>query len=185
MTDQPSSQLDTQPLVPSPPEAVPSAMPTPTGAARPGARWVNVALAVAVAIAIGGVGFAAGRMTAPASAIGAGNGRFFGNGTVPGGGYFPGRFGNGTGADAGRGFLGAGGASIEGTVDSVTSDTLTLKLPSGQTIQVSLGGSTTYHSQAAASASDVAPGSDVIVRIQINRGQGSTSPSAADVTIVP
>jgi hypothetical protein len=131
-------------------------------------------------------------MTAPATSTGAGNSRFFGNGAgdggLPGGGYFQGGYFPG-GNDGGgfRGVFGGGGASIQGTVESISGDTLTLKLASGQTIQVSLSGSTTYHSQAAASSSDVKTGATVRVQIQLDRGQGgvATSPSAADVTIVP
>ena len=98
-----------------------------------------------------------------------------------------GYFGGGFGGDGGglRGVFGAGGATIEGTVESVSAGTLTLKLASGQTIQIALSGTTTYHSQAAATSSDVQSGGTVLVRVQIERGQGSTSPSATDVTIVP
>jgi hypothetical protein len=192
----------TQPFQPVPPEPGPAGESvTPTqpvvgsgvkpGTSRPrSAAWVNVALAVAVAVAVGGIGFAAGRMTAPPSALGAGgNGFRFGNGNGPGG-YFPGagNGGNGGAAGGGRGFFGGGGVSIQGTVESVSGDTLTLKLASGQTVQISLSGTTTYHAQAAASSSDVKTGGTVIVQVQINRGQGSAgaiSPSATDVTIVP
>jgi hypothetical protein len=160
------------------------------GTSRPrSAAWVNVALAVALAVAIGGIGFAAGRLTAPANAAGTGaNGFRFGNGNGPVSGYFPGA-GNGGNGGVGRGgFAGGGGGSVQGTVESVSGDTLTLKLASGQTIQISLSGTTTYHSQAAASAADIKTGGTVIVQVEINRGQGTggaTSPSASDVTIVP
>lgn len=206
MSDLQAAQNDTQPFVPAPPEREPgptpvetqavSAAPVRGGTGRPrGTGWVNVALAVAIAIAIGGIAFAAGRMTAPASAsAAAGNGRTFGNGGqfpggFPGGGYFPGDFQGGDDGDAGAGFrgiFGAGGVSLEGTVESVSGDMLTLKLASGQTIQVSLGGTTTYHSQTAASSSDVQAGGTVIVRVQLGRGLGGgTRPAATDVTIVP
>ena len=79
-----------------------------------------------------------------------------------------------------------GGLSIEGTVESSSADTLTIKTASGQTIQVALNGTTTYHAQSAASASDVKTGSTVIVQVQVNRGQeGAIAPSANVVTIVP
>lgn len=199
MTDPvPSSaavQADTQPFVPVAPE--PAAMPDPTtepvvpgkvttGTNRPrGSMWVNVALGLALAVAVGGVGFAAGRMTAPASTAGTGP---FGAGQLPGGGNFPGGgyFRGGNGDGAGRGTFGGGGASITGTVESISGDALTLKLASGQTITVSLSGTTTYHSEAAASSSDVKTGGTVMIRVELNGGEGSaTSPSASDVTIVP
>lgn len=209
MSDQQPAQSDTQPFIPAPPEPEPGSPPVETqavpaapvrgGTGRPrGMGWVNVALAVAIAIAIGGIAFAAGRMTAPAAASAAGgNGRTFGNGGqfpggFPGGGYFQGGFqggddGNGGAGGGLRGIFGAGGVSLEGTVESVSGDTLTLKLASGQTIQVSLGGTTTYHSQTAASSGDVQAGGTVIVRVQLGRGQGggTTTPAATDVTIVP
>ena len=208
MTDQPA-QHDSQPFEPVAPEpaepglgAPPPAAPISAAAPSPavaGTRprslsWVNAALALALAVAIGGIGFAAGRLTAPAALAAAngtgrfGNGAFpggnFPGGNVPGGGYFQGGDDNGGGF---RGAFGGGGASIEGTVESVSGDTLTLKLANGSTIQVSLSGTTTYHAQASATSGDVKPGGTVIVRVELNRGAGggTISPSATDVTIVP
>jgi hypothetical protein len=192
VTDQPLAQADPQPFVPAPPEPepappVPPALPpaAPSGRARgrwSSLPWLNIALALAIAVAIGGIGFAAGRLTAPASALDAiRDGRQFvtGNGPNSNGGTFVGP------GDGARAFL--GGATIEGTVESIAGDTLTLKLANGSTIQVSLGDATTYHSQAAASSSDVTAGSSVIVRIQPDRQQGGNpgTLSAGDVTIVP
>jgi hypothetical protein len=184
MTDQPPAQSEAQPLVPTSSQPEPAAA-RPGGSPSRGARWVNVALAIAVAIAIGGVGFAAGRLTSPASATGAANGggRVFGNGNFPGG-PFPSGIGGGNDG-VGRAIFGTGGASIEGTVESISGNTLTLKLANGSTIQVSLSDATTYHAQAAASAADVKTGATVMVRIQLDRGSGATSPAASDVTIVP
>jgi len=192
---------DTQPFVPAAPEpaapiaepAAPIAEPVVPGAVTPGtarkpgsSMWVNAALALALAVALAGVGFAAGRMTAPTSALGGngGAGRF-GNGNFPGGAYFQGGAG---GANAGGrgGFLGGGGASVQGTVESISADTLTLKLSTGQTVQIALSGTTTYHAETTATAGDVKTGGNVIVRIQIDRGQeGAVAPSASDITIVP
>src|SRR4249919_3690532 len=66
----------------------------PTKAVQPPAKakgspaWVNVVLAIAVAVAIGGVAFAVGRSTAPSSAATTGrNG--FGNGGFPNGSFAP------------------------------------------------------------------------------------------------
>src|SRR5512132_1430713 len=111
----PAAQADAQPFVPvaPEPEPMPPTEPVVPGAVPPGtsrprsSMWVNVALGLALAVAIGGVGFAAGRMTAPASAGGVGTGRFgngqFPGGNFPGGAYFgPGDDGNG----GGRGVFG-------------------------------------------------------------------------------
>ena len=172
--------------------AMPAAVaPTPVARRSRSARLLNVALAGAVALAIAGVAFAAGRLTAPPS-VTAGN---FGNG---GGQFLPG--GNGQNGQNGRpngaGGLFNGGLTLEGTVESVTDTTLTLKTASGQTIQIALDGSTTYHAQTDATASDVTTGGKVLVRLNGRGGLGGanggptpsgapTSPTAGDVTVVP
>src|SRR6185369_17849315 len=87
-------------------------------------------------------------------------------------------------------------SDLEGTVESVTDTTLTLKTASGQTIQVALNGSTTYHAQTDATASDVTTGGKVLVRLSGRGGfvggnggpaasGAPTSPTANDVTVVP
>jgi hypothetical protein len=157
-----------------------------------GMSWINVALGIALAVAIGGVAFAAGRMTAPqtAAANGNPNGGFrgqFGNGYFPGGGYFGG--GNGGG---GLGRLGGGGASVQGTVTAVTPTSITLTTAGGQTVTIALGSSTTYHQQSSATSADVKTGGTVIVRIGFGGGQaggptasGAPRLSASDITVVP
>ena len=188
-------QMATEPVAPARVVAAPAVR--RSGAAR----LLNIALAGALVLAVAGVAFAAGRFTAP-STVSAGN---FPNG---GGGQF---FRNGQGGQDGQngqggqngtpgrgGFLGAGGITIEGTVESVDATTLTLKTASGQTIQIALDGSTTYHAQSDASASDVKSGGKVLVRLdarggffgggpQSTAGTGGTTtgPSASDVTVVP
>lgn len=183
-------------LEPAPPTH--PAAPPPTGGGMPAggattakrsgsARLLNAVLAIAVALAIGGVAFAAGRLTAPAPTNPFGNGgpgQFFGNG-------------NGNNGQGGPGgFLAGGGVTLEGTVESLSGTTLTLKTSSGQTIQVTLDGTTTYHAQSDASASDVTTGSTVLVRVEGFRGGGpgasfapgnggGTDQTAADVTVVP
>jgi hypothetical protein len=158
---------------------------------------VDVVLVVAAIFALGGVGFALGRVTAPASqAIAAGAGRF------PGGAQLPGSSGTGSGqggfgAGAG-GFLGGGGAgiTISGEVTAITADQLTLKLASGQTIQIAVDATTAYHTHAAASASDVTTGSTVQVQVTRGAGNGGTGSGGTDtgrlnlgaassVTVVP
>ena len=197
--------MEQEPMNSTPAASTASMPPAPAGAMPPpvvpvpatrrsrGARILNAVLAVAVALAIAGVAFAAGRLTAPAAAFA---GRF-GNGA-------PGQIGNGNGNGGGRaqggagGLLAGGGVTIQGTVESITDTTLTLKTASGQTIQIALEGTTTYHAQSDASASDVKTGGTVLVRLNLrgagNGGPGSspgtgtggaTNPTASDVTVVP
>jgi hypothetical protein len=133
------------------------------------ATLVNVVLGVAVVVAVGGVAFAAGRATAPAQT--AGTGRFGGNG---GGFSGNGNFAPNASGAPGRGgfgglFAGGGGISIQGTVTAVAADSITIQLQSGQTVTIPTDSSTTYHSQAAASASDVAAGKTVIVQLSGGR----------------
>jgi hypothetical protein len=160
-------------------------VPGPVQRRTKAANWVNVALGAAVLVAVAGVSFAAGRLTAPATTAGAFNGQgggrqFPGNGEFPNGG-FGGQDGQGP-----RGF--GGGLALTGTVDAVSGSTLTLKLADGRTIQVSLSDTTTYHAQASATSSDVAVGKTVIVEVQGFRPGNDTTgggTSATDVTVVP
>jgi hypothetical protein len=179
-----------------PPDLRPDLEPVAIGGVQPrsrSSRILNLALAAAVVVAIGGVAFAVGRGTAPASAatdLGAG-GPPFGNGAFP----------NASGAPNGGGF-GAGGAagfSIEGTVTAVDADSVTIETAAGQTIELSIDAGTEYHQQEAADASDVTTGSTVIVQTDgfAGRGQGgpgsSAPPSSAtgldataiEITVVP
>jgi hypothetical protein len=164
-------------------------------------RALNLLLGAALVLAIGGVAFAAGRMTAPAA-------QGFSGGNFPNGGVFNGQGrGNGQGGNGQGGFgaNGQGGAifgngagpTIEGTVESVSDTTLTLKTADGQTIQIALGGDTTYHAQSDATASDVVTGAKVQVRLNFRRGTGGPQATggpgggapgdlaANDVTVVP
>ena len=174
----------TSPASPIEPSVTPVAPVTPIVKPRTkgGSRWLNLLLALAAAVAVGGVAFAVGRSTAPVAAATGGAQRGFG--FAPGGSFDP----NSAGA---RGLFGGGGPTISGTVVSVDNGTLTLKLASGSTMTVSLGPSTTYHASTTAAASDVTVGATVDVRLQGGRitqggGTGATSSgapsSAAPVT---
>jgi hypothetical protein len=173
----------------------PEAEPVVVRAARPRSRSaaiLNIALAAAFLVAVGGVAFAIGRGTAPAAATAAGlNGRTggFGNGGAGG------EFRNGGGGGFGGG---ATGLTIQGTVTSLDANTVTIKTSGGATLQLSINGDTTYHQQAPASSSDVTTGSTVIVRVNgfgggFGRPGASPAPSGApassatatDITIVP
>jgi hypothetical protein len=158
-------------------------------------RLLNIVLAAAVAVAIGGVAFAVGRTTAPVSAAnGAGRGGNFGGG-LPGASFAPRASGQPGFGRGGFGGAGGGAVTVSGTVVSVAGDTLTIKTASGQTIEVSTGTSTTYNTQAPGSASDVQAGKTVQVQLTFagggaGRPNASSAPSgpigtAGSVTVVP
>ena len=182
--------VPTGPVVASPPViAQPPALPAAKRKGSGGA-WLNIVLVIAAAVAIGGVAFAVGRSTAPASAAANGRGNFGAGNGFPNGGLTPGASGQ---PGFGRGGFGGGGLTIRGTVESVNGNTLTIKTASGQTVQVTTGASTTYNTQAAASASDVQAGKTVQVQLDFG-GQGRPNASAApgapvgtagSVTIIP
>ena len=174
------------------PAPVPTSTPIPTQPAparRGPSRWLNVLLAVAVLVAVGGVSFAVGRATAPTRAAVAGfgnggNGGFFNGGNPPNG---------GTGANGGAGGFGGrlGGLTVRGTVTSVDAGTITIQPTGGATITVGTDGTTTYHQQVAGAATDVATGKEVIVQLGSFNGTGTpgtqtTGPigTASDVIVV-
>jgi hypothetical protein len=138
---------------------------------------LNVMLAVALLVAVGGVAFAAGRLTSPTSAAAGtrtANGGQFGQG-----GQFRGPNASGApGGGIGRAF---GNVSLTGTVTAATPTSITISLPNGQTVTLATDGSTTYHEQAAGSASDVTNGKQVIVQVEGRAfGAGpSASPGAS------
>ena len=175
-TKQPVEQFE--PVEAARPPAPPFRPAAPTPAR--GDRWFRLLLVFALVIAVGGVTFAVGRVTAPASASSGRNG----NGFVNGGGAFPsGASASGalpSGATAfGRGGLG-GTTTINGTVQSMANGTLTLQLADGSTVSVTLSGTTTYHSQAAATAGDVTAGKKVAVQVQFG-GRRAPGPRLARV----
>lgn len=159
----------------------------PSGRKAPSARLLNLLLGGALVLAVAGISFAAGRFTAPAAAIGPAN---FPGGQGFNGNGAPGASGSTGGNRPGGGLFGAGGGTtIEGTVDSITATTLSLKLASGQTVQIAVEPSTTYHAQADASSSNVASGGKVLVRINLRPQDGTSTtvnnPTAGDITVVP
>ncbi len=164
---------------------------------------VNVLLGVAVVVAVGGVAFAAGRATAPTTT--AANGRFGGNGA---GGFGPNASGAPGRGGAFQGVFGGGGVTVEGTVTAVAADSITIQLSSGQAVTIPTSSDTTYHSQTAASSSDVTTGATVKVELSGGgrfagggqgtggNGNGGNAPtasgapgrglgSASSVTVVP
>jgi hypothetical protein len=153
---------------------------------RRGSGWINVVLALALVVAVGGVAFAVGRSTAAPTVVAS---RGFG---VPGASLAPdGSFT--TGGPNGRpGGVAAGGPTVRGTVEAVDEDSVTVRLDSGVTVEITLDANTSYHSQAEANADDIATGSEVIVQLDgiTGRPGPNASPSgplgtAGDVTVVP
>ncbi len=148
------------------------------GSKRP--RTALIALALAGALVVGGGGFALGRVTAPSPTFagfpGGGNGGNGGNG-------FPG-FGGGANGPGGGGFRGGG---LEGTVDSISGDTMTLKTANGSTITVTLSSSTTYDKQVAGQSSDITQGATVRIGVNFTAGApaGGSVPATSVTLITP
>jgi hypothetical protein len=144
--------------------------------AKPRRGLIDILLVVGVVVALAGIGFAVGRLTAPAAtAFGQGRfGQFNGNGQFNGQGPGTGQNG-GNGTAGGRGFFG-GGLAVSGKVTELAADHVTLELANGQAITVAVDGSTTYHQATSASAADVKTGDTVIVQVQRGAASGA-SPS--------
>jgi hypothetical protein len=166
-------------------EPTPTPVPPAPVRARRGVDLIAVLLGLAVVIAVGGVSFAVGRISAPqtgsSAGLGAGNGGNGGQGPGGSGGQFPGRGSGGLG-----GFL-AGGLTVRGTVVGLAADHITLRLASGTAVDIPLDSQTTYHRQTAATAADVTSGVTVLVQLESTGGTGvgpirpnaSSSPSNA------
>jgi hypothetical protein len=190
----PSTSAAPEPFTPAPPEpagiATSPVTPAAPGAATPAipagrktGRRLDAVLLLAAAVAIGGVAFAIGRGTAPASAAGTGQ-------IITGGTGFPtGSFAPGANRVPGGGISIAGpdggGLTLRGTVESVDGDTITIKTASGQTIELKTDADTDYHTQAPASASDVTAGSSVEVQVQFDGAGGFGRPGASPTTSGP
>ena len=152
---------------------------------------LDMVLLGAAIIALAGVAFATGRLTAPApaAAVTAANGQIPAGGTGalgPGGGRTRGSFdpnasfapGQGFGGQGGQGAAGgalgggAAGVNITGSVVSVSATEITVQLANGTTINIPIDSATAYHAQASAKSSDVKTGSKV--EIQVTGGIGRT-----------
>jgi hypothetical protein len=173
----------------------PTAAPiSPVVSRRRGGGGGTAFLVVGAIVLAGGLGFAAGRVTAPASAAsrvaglsGLGDGAFPFATAAPGqGGTTVGPLPSGAVGGFGPGaLLGAGsGITVEGTVSAIAADSLTLAV-NGTSTEVKTDASTTYHRQAVATAADVTVGSKVLVRVSgfggraMVGGQGGPSASSA------
>ena len=133
---------------------------TPTRPKRSTDRAGSVALVVAALVAVGGLAFAGGRLTAPASAATPGGGNGFRNGGA-------GPFASfGTGGPGGGGAFAGGGlrsVSLRGQVTAVSANSITIQIDNGTSVTVPLDSQTTYHDSVAGSASDVTVGTTVDV----------------------
>jgi len=182
MTLEPTPPAAADPFVAPAPAPAPASVPPPAASRRRSSRLIDIALIGAAVLAIGGVAFAAGRATAPPAAA---------NAFTPRGGTFfraGGSFDPGSGQGPRFGF-GGGGLSIDGTVTAIDADSITIKTADGQERTIELGATTAYHQATDATASDVAVGDDVSVKVT-GAGQGaapgaSAAPrlSASDVTL--
>jgi hypothetical protein len=154
---------------PPPPPVRPVA---PTARARGSSG--TLLLALAATVAVGGIAFAAGRLSAPASTTGRGGGGFQGGfpgaSLAPGASLLPGGSpapdGNGTpgGVVPGRGQM-----TLTGTISAISGDTLTLTTEGGQAIEVSVADAS-WHGQTSASAADAMVGAQV--QVQLSGGFG-------------
>ncbi len=148
-------------------------------------RTTIALLLVAALVAVGGIGFAVGHVTANPNVASNSNGPRNGLGgrgafasLAPGETFNLGQFGGGFA----RGGL---GGSVTGTVQSVDGATMTIKLASGTTVTVDLSSGTTYHNETSASSSDVKTGSTVLVQIDTAAAAGSSpAPNASGGRIV-
>jgi len=141
---------------------------------RPPSPRIIMAVALGGALAISGLAFAAGRLTAPTAAA------FPGAGQLPGGFQRPGGQGPG-----GSGF-GGGGLGLEGTITSLDADTLTLQTADGSTVTVNLSDDTTYAREESAGADEVTEGDNVRIGIEfaggVNPGSGEVDASSVTIT---
>ena len=146
-------------------------------------RTTMALLLIAAFVAVGGIGFAIGHLTAPGGTAAANpTGRIGLNrgalpSLAPGQTFSPGQFG--PGAD-GRGALGGVTGGVTGTVQSITATSITIQEANGTSVTIDLSGNTTYHSTAPASSSDVKIGTSVTVQIDTSALASQTpNPSAS------
>lgn len=168
------------PTAPAAAAATPGPSPAPVVAVAPRAKSggiLNLLLIGAAILAVGGVAFAIGRTTAPASAmtqVGA-----FPDGAVgigPRGSFAPGGGGPG-------GFTLGGSIALDGTVKSIDADSLTLTLANGQEMTFKLDDSTTYREATDAAATDIAVGDQVsVTSAGGGRGPAGGNGQAPDLT---
>jgi hypothetical protein len=167
-----------QPTPPAPQPAVASFIPPSVvaAAARPAARQgtpaSTIAFVAAIVIAAAGLGFAGGRLTAPASASARGNFANGGFSNFARGSFNPNASGNPDRGLGGAAF-GVGDIAIDGQVTAVSSSSITVQTANGQTVTLQLPSTVTYHTQAAGSSTDVTVGAHV--QLSVARGNAPTA----------
>jgi hypothetical protein len=157
---------------------VPVAVPIPVATPKKkGGGLTNALLALAVLVDVGGVTFAAGRATAPASAS---TGTTRGSGATGQAGVGPtGSFDPAAGVPGGvPGGFGDRTMTLTGTVKSLDGSTLVITTADGTETTIDVTGST-YHAQSAATAADVTAGSTVSVAVTGFGGMRAPGASAA------
>lgn len=143
-------------------------------------------LLVAAMVAIGGIGFALGHLTAPGASAAAnptgpgGFGRNFPS-LAPGQTFNTSQFGGGRGGLGGvAGGVGGVAGGVTGTVQSITGSTITIQEANGTSVTIDLSGNTTYHNETSAQAGDVKVGTGVVVQIDTSALASETpNPSAS------
>jgi hypothetical protein len=175
MTASVQPPIDDQPVDESKPAA--EDRPARSGRQSKPDRATTALLLIAAFVAVGGIGFALGHLTAPGAASAANpsgrlGGRNFAS-LAPGQTFAPG---------AGRGVSSVSGG-VTGTVQSIDGSTMTVQLANGTSVTIDLTGSTTYHSETSASSGDVKVGSSVVVQIDTSALASQTPAPSASGTL--
>ncbi|MFI5259210.1 MAG: hypothetical protein ACHQ01_06330 [Candidatus Limnocylindrales bacterium] len=124
-------------------------------------RTTTALLSIAFLVAVGGIGFALGHVTAPGAAAAAnptGRAAFARPSLAPGQTFNPSTL-------TGRAGLSAVAGGISGTVQSINGSTMTIQEANGTIVTVDLSGTTTYRGETSASPSAIQVGSSVTVQI--------------------
>ena len=154
-----------EPPAASTPAVAPAAS-APATAYAPKAKWTRYltpALALVAALIVGGVaGVLIGQSTATSANASSTRGGFGAQGGAGGYGGFPGQIG-GTGTGAGTGTGTARGGFTSGTINSISGDTISVKLANGSTVKVTTSGTTTVTKSSTAKVSDLAEGETITV----------------------
>ena len=180
-----SGSVSGQPMPPAPQPTVPSFIPPSIVAAsanpkvRKGSSAGTIAFVAAVVVAAAGLGFAGGRLTAPASASARGN--CFANGGFANGarGSFNPEASGGLARGGIGAAFGAGNISIDGQVTAVSSGSITIQTAGGQSVTLQVPSTVTYHTQAAGTSSDVAVGTQVQVGVTRGAQTAAGGPAAS------
>jgi len=145
------------------PKSRPFSVPGPVHANRTrSSRRSGMLTLLAAAVAVGGIAFAVGRVSAPAGSESGSS-----------------RAGVASGSAGTAGTADTGSMIVTGTVDSIDGSTMTIRTTNGSTVTVSVGGATTYHAQAAASTANITSGSNVQVLLQGAAATSSAAPAAS------